>query len=114
RGRRRQLGAGGVQARTFHSAALRQLQFFWPKAVGGELPRLVDRKIQLVADAAVGCGLRLDRGELRDVTAEIEWSKVTQTVPGDYVAAAHKAGREAARHPAEIAQVYAAYEALKR
>ncbi|MEV1023968.1 ATP-dependent DNA helicase UvrD2 [Streptomyces sp. NPDC050264] len=114
RGRLRQLGAGGVQARTFHSAALRQLQFFWPKAVGGELPRLVDRKIQLVSDAAVACGLRLDRGELRDVTAEIEWSKVTQTVPSDYAAAAHKAGREAVRHPAEIAQIYANYETLKR
>ena len=51
RGRLRQLGAGGVQARTFHSAALRQLQYFWPKAVGGAMPRLVDRKIQLVAEA---------------------------------------------------------------
>ncbi|MET9499177.1 ATP-dependent DNA helicase UvrD2 [Streptomyces sp. NPDC006552] len=114
RGRLRQLGAGGVQARTFHSAALRQLQFFWPRAVGGELPRLVDRKIQLVSDAAGACRLRLDRGELRDVTAEIEWSKVTQTVPSDYVAAAHKAGRETVRHPAEIAQIYASYETLKR
>ncbi len=52
RGRLRQLGAAGVQARTFHSAALRQLQYFWPKAVGGDLPRLLDRKAQLVADAA--------------------------------------------------------------
>ncbi|MEV6935038.1 UvrD-helicase domain-containing protein, partial [Streptomyces sp. NPDC051132] len=49
RGRLRQLGAQGVQARTFHSAALRQLQYFWPKAVGGVMPRLVDRKVQLVA-----------------------------------------------------------------
>ncbi|WP_394430650.1 ATP-dependent DNA helicase UvrD2 [Streptomyces sp. SGAir0957] len=114
RGRLRQLGAGGVQARTFHSAALRQLQFFWPKAVGGELPRLLDRKIQFVSDAATACGVRLDRGELRDVTGEIEWSKVTQTVPGDYAAAAHKAGRETVRHPAEIAQIYANYETLKR
>ncbi len=114
RGRLRQLGASGVQARTFHSAALRQLQYFWPKAVGGSLPRLVDRKIQLVADAAATCRIRLDRGELRDVTAEIEWSKVTQTIPADYVAAAAKAGREAPRHPAEIAQLYAAYEDLKR
>ncbi len=55
RGRLRQLGAGGVQARTFHSAALRQLQFFWPKAVGGEVPRLLERKIQLVAEAAARC-----------------------------------------------------------
>ncbi|MEU6388684.1 ATP-dependent DNA helicase UvrD2 [Streptomyces sp. NPDC046939] len=114
RGRLRQLGAGGVQARTFHSAALRQLQFFWPKAVGGELPRLIDRKIQFVSDAAAACGVRLDRGELRDVTGEIEWSKVTQTVPSDYAAAAHKAGRETVRHPAEIAQIYAHYETLKR
>ncbi|WP_177235521.1 ATP-dependent DNA helicase UvrD2 [Streptomyces sp. MUSC 14] len=114
RGRLRQLGAHGVQARTFHSAALRQLQYFWPKAIGGGMPRLVDRKIQLVADAAAACGTRLDRGELRDVTAEIEWSKVTQTVPADYPYAAAKAGREAPRAPAEIAHLYAAYENLKR
>ncbi|MFC4506538.1 MULTISPECIES: ATP-dependent DNA helicase UvrD2 [Streptomyces] len=114
RGRLRQLGAQGVQARTFHSAALRQLQYFWPKAIGGSLPRLVDRKIQLVADAAAACRIRLDRGELRDATAEIEWSKVTQTVPADYALAAAKAGRDAPRDPAEIAQLYAAYEDLKR
>ncbi|WP_173985571.1 ATP-dependent DNA helicase UvrD2 [Streptomyces sp. P3] len=114
RGRLRQLGAQGVQARTFHSAALRQLQYFWPKAIGGSLPRLVDRKIQLVADAAAVCRVRLDRGELRDVTAEIEWSKVTQTVPADYALAALQAGRESPRDPAEIAQLYAAYENLKR
>ncbi|WP_221492512.1 ATP-dependent DNA helicase UvrD2 [Streptomyces griseoloalbus] len=114
RGRLRQLGAVGVQARTFHSAALRQLQYFWPKAIGGSLPRIVDRKIQLVADAAAACRFRLDRGELRDVTAEIEWSKVTQTVPADYAAAAAKAGREAPRDRAEIAQIYSAYEDLKR
>jgi DNA helicase-2/ATP-dependent DNA helicase PcrA len=114
RGRLRQLGAQGVQARTFHSAALRQLQYFWPKAIGGSLPRLVDRKIQLVADAAAACRIRLDRGELRDVTAEIEWSKVTQTVPADYPLAAVKAGRDAPRDPAEISQLYAVYEDLKR
>ncbi|CCK27579.1 putative DNA helicase II [Streptomyces davaonensis JCM 4913] len=114
RGRLRQLGAAGVQARTFHSAALRQLQYFWPKAVGGSMPRLVDRKIQLVADAAAACRIRLDRGELRDTTGEIEWAKVTQTVPADYTLAAAKAGREAPRDPAEIAQLYSAYEDLKR
>ncbi|MEU3526032.1 ATP-dependent DNA helicase UvrD2 [Streptomyces sp. NPDC038707] len=114
RGRLRQLGAQGVQARTFHSAALRQLQYFWPKAIGGSMPRLVDRKIQLVADAAASLGTRLDRNELRDVTAEIEWSKVTQTVPADYPYAAAKAGRETPRDPAEIAHLYAAYEDLKR
>ncbi|MEV8525974.1 ATP-dependent DNA helicase UvrD2 [Streptomyces sp. NPDC052000] len=114
RGRLRQLGAGGVQARTFHSAALRQLQYFWPKAVGGELPRLVERKVQLVAEAGARCRIRLDRNELRDVTREIEWAKVTQTVPADYPAAAAKLHRDAPRDPAEIAQIYAMYEQLKQ
>ncbi|MFD9886317.1 ATP-dependent DNA helicase UvrD2 [Streptomyces alboflavus] len=114
RGRLRQLGATGVQARTFHSAALRQLQYFWPKAVGGSLPRLVERKVQLVAEAAAACRIRLDRNELRDVTGEIEWSKVTQTVPADYAAVAAKSGRDTPRDPAEISQLYAAYEDLKR
>lgn len=114
RGRLRQLGAGGVQARTFHSAALRQLQYFWPKAVGGNLPRLLERKVQLVAEAAARCRIRLDRNELRDVTSEIEWSKVTQTVPGDYPAVVAKTQRDAPRDPAEISQIYATYEELKR
>ncbi|MFC7977713.1 ATP-dependent DNA helicase UvrD2 [Streptomyces cinereoruber] len=114
RGRLRQLGAGGVQARTFHSAALRQLQFFWPKAVGGDLPRLLERKVQLVAEAAARCRIRLDRNELRDVTGEIEWAKVTQTVPADYPAVVAKALRDAPRDPAEIGQIYATYEQLKR
>ncbi|MFI6001878.1 ATP-dependent DNA helicase UvrD2 [Streptomyces sp. NPDC051366] len=114
RGRLRSLGAGGVQARTFHSAALRQLHYFWPKAIGGEMPRLVERKVQLVAEAGARCRIRLDRGELRDVTGEIEWAKVTQTVPSDYPAAALKAGREAPRDMAEIAQIYGTYEQLKR
>ncbi|MFD3664147.1 ATP-dependent DNA helicase UvrD2 [Streptomyces sp. NPDC058659] len=114
RGRLRQLGAGGVQARTFHSAALRQLQFFWPKAVGGDMPRLLERKIQLVADAAARCRIRLDRNELRDVTGEIEWAKVTQTVPADYPAVVAKSVRDAPRDPAEISQIYALYEQLKR
>ncbi|GBQ00530.1 ATP-dependent DNA helicase [Streptomyces spongiicola] len=114
RGRLRQLGAGGVQARTFHSAALRQLQYFWPKAVGGEVPRLLERKIQLVAEAAARCRVRLDRNELRDVTSEIEWAKVTQTVPADYPAAVAKSLRDAPRDPAEIGQIYALYEQLKR
>ncbi|WP_225846257.1 ATP-dependent DNA helicase UvrD2 [Streptomyces sp. HPF1205] len=114
RGRLRQLGAGGVQARTFHSAALRQLQYFWPRAVGGEMPRLLERKVQLVAEAGARCRIRLDRSELRDLTGEIEWCKVTQTVPEDYAVAAAKTGRDTPRDPAEVARVYTTYEQLKR
>ncbi len=37
RDRLRTMGIGGVQARTFHAAALRQLRYFWPQ-VYGDMP----------------------------------------------------------------------------
>ena len=52
RSRLRALGAGGVQARTFHSAALRQLRYFWPHVHGTELPQIIESKIGLLASAA--------------------------------------------------------------
>src|SRR3712207_4203642 len=51
RARLRALGVEGVQARTFHSAALRQLRYFWPHAQGTELPSLVESKLGLLATA---------------------------------------------------------------
>jgi DNA helicase II / ATP-dependent DNA helicase PcrA len=52
RTRLRDLGVAGVQARTFHAAALRQLSFFWPKVVGGAPPRILEHKAPAVADTA--------------------------------------------------------------
>jgi DNA helicase II / ATP-dependent DNA helicase PcrA len=116
RGRLRQLGVAGVQARTFHSAALRQLSFFWPKVIGGELPRLSASKAGLLAEAAGRSRLSLPGPAIRDVAAEVEWAKATRTAPDDYVAAAARAGRTPAADlaPAELARLYAAYEEVKR
>ncbi|XRQ04441.1 ATP-dependent DNA helicase UvrD2 [Actinomadura welshii] len=114
RSRLRQLGAPGVQARTFHAAALRQLTYFWPRVVGGEPPKIIDSKIGLVADAARACRLSLGRAELRDVASEIEWSKVTQLRPEDYPAAVVKAGRRPPAEVVDVARVYAMYEQLRR
>ncbi len=114
RGRLRVLGAAGVQARTFHAAALRQLGYFWPKVAGVALPRLVESKIALVARAASRLRLAPSRTELRDLTGEIEWAKATLLTPADYPAAAAAAARETT-HPADvIAGLYDAYEAVKR
>src|SRR5450755_4529588 len=44
RSRLRELGAGGVSARTFHASALSQLGFFWPQVVGGSAPKLLESK----------------------------------------------------------------------
>ncbi|MFI0411161.1 ATP-dependent DNA helicase UvrD2 [Actinomadura sp. 3N508] len=114
RSRLRLLGAPGVQARTFHAAALRQLTYFWPRVVGGEPPKIIESKIGLVADAARACRLSLGRTELRDIASEIEWAKVTQHRPEDYPAAVAKAGRRAPAEVVDIARVYAMYEQLRR
>jgi DNA helicase-2/ATP-dependent DNA helicase PcrA len=114
RGRLRGLGAGAVQARTFHSAALRQLMYFWPQTVGGSTPRILESKIPVVADAAAACRIKTDRAALRDLASEIEWCKSTQTAPEDYATAVAKAQRVAPREAGEVSRVYAAYEEHKR
>src|SRR6476646_11589025 len=52
RTRLRALGVAGVQARTFHAAALRQLRYFWPRVVGGEQWQLLEGKLRFVGQAA--------------------------------------------------------------
>src|SRR5215208_1284326 len=71
-------GGPGVQALTFHAAALRQLRYFGPRVLGGPVPELLDNKIRLVASAAARAGVRdANRTMLRDLAAEIEWAKVS-------------------------------------
>lgn len=77
RGRLHRLGVPGVAARTFHAAALSQLNFFWPTVAKDSAPGIVDNKVKLLAHAAESVRLDLDRPTLRDVAAEIEWRKVT-------------------------------------
>jgi len=116
RGRLRKLGVGLVRASTFHAAALRQLNYFWPRVVGGRPPQLVDGKVSLVREAAKRAQVRLDggSGNLADAASEIEWAKVTQVRPDGYAAAAAAAGRSPAAGAASQAAVYAAYEELRR
>jgi DNA helicase-2/ATP-dependent DNA helicase PcrA len=77
RGRLRLLGAGGVAARTFHAAALSQLNFFWPQVVGGNLPSVLDSKARILGHGAERLRLKLDTATLRDIAAEVEWRKVS-------------------------------------
>ncbi|GLK18225.1 ATP-dependent helicase [Herbiconiux flava] len=84
RSRLRPLGAGGVAARTFHAAALSQLNYFWPQVIGGEAPRIVENKARAIAHAAETLRLRVDTATLRDVAAEIEWRKVSNLSLADY------------------------------
>ncbi|HUA29762.1 MAG TPA: ATP-dependent helicase [Streptosporangiaceae bacterium] len=122
RGRLRLLGGqavpgGGmerVQARTFHSAALRQLTHFWPLTVGGPPPRVLDSKASLVAEAARRARVRLGPPDLRDAAGEIEWAKVSGVRPEEYGTESAKAGRTPPVGPPELSKLYAAYQELLR
>jgi DNA helicase-2/ATP-dependent DNA helicase PcrA len=113
RTRLRELGTDGAQARTFHSAALRQLRYFWPKVVGGPPWELLDGKLGLVGRAANRLGLSTESDHLRDLASELEWSKASLVGPEQYPAAAARNRRTAPDPPERVARVYAAYETLK-
>ncbi|MEX0159115.1 MULTISPECIES: ATP-dependent helicase [unclassified Microbacterium] len=77
RGRLRALGVEGVAARTFHAAALAQLNFFWPTLAGSPAPSIIDNKVRLLGQAADSMRLRPSTATLRDIASEIEWRKVS-------------------------------------
>ncbi|HEV7194714.1 MAG TPA: ATP-dependent helicase, partial [Pedococcus sp.] len=116
RTRLRDLAVGGVQARTFHAAALRQLHFFWPQSVGGAAPEVMSQKASAVAQAAASLRLDLarDRTAIRDLAAEIEWAKVSMLTPETYAAGARAARREPpGLDVTAMARVLEAYEQVK-
>src|SRR3954470_20891032 len=108
------LDVGGVQARTFHAAAMRQLRYFAPRVLGGPMPPLIENKLRVVAAAASRSRLSTDRTSLRDLASEIEWAKTTLATPDDYPARAKAAGREPPFEAAAVAAVYASYESAKQ
>ncbi|QYJ05732.1 ATP-dependent DNA helicase UvrD2 [Nocardioides panacisoli] len=116
RQRLRQLGAPGVQARTFHSAALRQLRYFWPLLHdGADLPTLTESKLGLLGGACRRLGLRTDQATLRDLASEVEWAKVSNVSAETYPKLAEDHGRSIADHtPDAVAKVMTAYEEVKR
>ncbi len=114
RARLQTLGVDGVQARTFHSAALRQARYFWPQVTGSQLPRIAESKLPLLGAAASRCRVDTERTMLRDLASEIEWAKVTNVSPEDYPSSEAAAGRELpGADPATVGRLYAAYEEIK-
>ncbi|MBM7051069.1 MULTISPECIES: ATP-dependent helicase [unclassified Rothia (in: high G+C Gram-positive bacteria)] len=111
--RLRQLGAVGVQTRTFHAAALRQVQYFWPQAVGGPPPTIVPHKAQLITEAANRLRLTTDRATVRDLAAQIEWAKVKVLTPDTLLP--HLEGRALPNNMSalDLVRLYRTYEELK-
>ena len=104
----------GVQARTFHAAALRQAKFFWPQATHTDFPTVTSRSMPMVAEAASKLGVARDTARLRDLTAEISWAKSCNVSVEAYSDVAEAAGRFVnGVTPGQVADVLAAYELVK-
>lgn len=116
RGRLRQLGVDGVQARTFHSAALRQLRFFWPDVVGGQPPDIAPSKAPLITEACRRLRVRAEPTTVRDLAAEIEWAKVSEVTVESFVerATASARGGVAELDWPTVGRIYSGYESVKR
>ncbi len=119
RARLRLLGVPSVAARTIHSAALKQLVFFWPSVFGGRTPDLLTTKSAFVKEAISRAGLANTLGTssrdlLREISTEIEWAKVSQIAPENYIEESKDRAERNRINPGQVAQVYDAYESLKR
>lgn len=110
--RLRDLGAGAVQAKTFHSAALAQLEHFWPLLTGGNrAPQVLEGKSKLLGEVAQNLKLQLDPAAIRDLAAEVEWRKYSLHSLPDYEAL----GRPGAGglSAAKTLEMLTSYEAAK-
>jgi DNA helicase-2/ATP-dependent DNA helicase PcrA len=85
----RGLGLGRVTARTFHSAALAQLRYFWPQRHDGEeLPEVMADKWRIVSPLARALPGGYRFTPARDLMDEIEWAKSRRLTPATYEARA--------------------------
>ncbi|MBI4261206.1 MAG: ATP-dependent DNA helicase UvrD2 [Actinobacteria bacterium] len=114
--RLRALGVEGVEARTFHSAALSQLSRLWETNTGEPLPEVLDAKAPLIASLANALPPPHRFLPRRDLAGEIEWAK-NRMIPAErYLDAL--SGPEAGHEPpipAELMdRVYRGYERRKR
>ena len=119
RARLRSLGVPQVAARTIHSAALKQLLYFWPSVFGGRTPDLITTKTGFLTEAINRAGLseaiRVTNRELmRDIASEIEWAKVSQVAPSDYIDEISKRLQKPRVLPEQMVQIYTAYETVKK
>lgn len=113
RARLRQLGIPGVAVKTFHAAALGQLEFFWPQLAGVPAPNVLSSKGKIIAEAAEQLGIRFDAAMLRDIASEIEWRKYTMRSLEQYEAMAESRPPVADLKPQQLVAIQKAYEDIK-
>ena len=75
------LGVEGVEARTFHSAALSQLSRLWSTHTGEPLPEVLDHKAPLISSLANALPPPHRFLPRRELAGEIEWAKNRMITP---------------------------------
>lgn len=85
RSRLRSLGVHSVNAKTFHAAALSQLEYFWRDFFGVEAPKVLESKSRAIGAAAQTLKIRLDANTIRDLASEIEWRKYSMLSMEQYL-----------------------------
>jgi DNA helicase II / ATP-dependent DNA helicase PcrA len=107
RSRLLRLGATGVQARTFHSAALAQLRYF----AGDRLGQLLPSKALMLQPIRRSLPPPFKFRSLGDLAGEIEWAKNRRLTPDTYLKSLD--GHEAPIPPDLMVGVFRRYEAQK-
>ncbi|MCW2925978.1 MAG: UvrD/REP helicase, partial [Thermoleophilia bacterium] len=108
------LGVRGVEARTFHGAAMWMLGVLWTPLTGQPMPRLMPHKIALLEDIARGLPMPDSFRPRRELAQEIEWAKNRRVTPERYLDELERTGHEQPlKDPERMRRVFADYEAAK-
>ena len=107
------LGVTGVEARTFHAAALHQLRGLWEPHSGTPLPNVLDHKARLIGPLANGLPAPYKFLPRRELAGEIEWAKNRMIAAGGYLPALEREDHEPPI-PADLMDgIYRGYERRK-
>jgi DNA helicase-2/ATP-dependent DNA helicase PcrA len=107
------LGIGAVSVKTFHAAALAQLEFFWPQFAGVPAPSVLQSKSRILNQVAEAAKIRLDAGAIRDLAGEIEWRKFSMLSMDEYSEVAKNRPKIAGLSPQKNVELQEAYEDAK-
>ena len=113
RARLRGLGVPMANAKTFHSAALAQLEFFFRTLYGVDTPRVQESKAKNLAAAAASLKMKLDPNTLRDLASEIEWRKYSMLSLDQYEKAMANRPTVSGLSATKNLELQQAYEDLK-
>jgi DNA helicase II / ATP-dependent DNA helicase PcrA len=108
------LGVEGVDARTFHSAALSHLHKLWERSSGTPVPTVLDHKAPLISSLANALPAPHKFLPRRELAGEIEWAKNRMVAPDGYLAELERSDHEPPIPPELMLRVYEGYERRKQ